>query len=570
MINRELANIFYEMADILEMMEVEWKPRAFRTAARNIETLRDDVKKLYDQKGFKGLKEIPGVGEGIAKKIEEYLKKGKVAEYEALRKKIPAGVEEMMHLQGMGPKKAWKLYKKHKIKSIAELKKAAATGKIASLPGFGKKSADDILRGIALYKGSKERMLLGQALPIARALEAQLKKHKEVKQVCIAGSTRRWKETVKDVDILVVSSQPAKVMDFFTKLPEVKHVLAKGPTKSSVVLREGLNSDLRVLEAKSFGAAMQYFTGSKDHNIKLRQIAIKKGYKLNEYGLFKGKKQVAGKTEQEVYKKLGLSYIEPELRENTGELETKKLPKLVKLQDIKGDLHMHTTYTDGANKPEDMIKAAIAHGYQYVAITDHSKSTYVAGGLTEAQLKKYIAELTKLKKKYARKIRVLIGSEVDILADGSMDYNTSVLKQLDWVVGSLHRGFKSTAKQNTERVIKAISHPQVNAIGHPTGRLINKREAFEVDMDAVFAAAKAHNTALEVNSFPSRLDLKDSNVRAAIQNKVKLVINTDSHSAEHLRYMEFGVATARRGWAEAKDIINTLPWKKFESFIKKK
>jgi len=570
MTNLKIAKILYELADILEMMEVEWKPRAFRTAARNIETYSEDVKDIYKKRGIKGLKEIQGVGEGTAKLIEEYLKKGKISDYEKLRKKIPAGVEEMMHLQGMGPKKAWKLFKKLKIKSIAELKKAAASGKIATLPGFGKKTADDILRGIALYKGSKERMLLGQAMPIAREVEAELKQLKEVKQVSIAGSIRRMRETVKDIDILVVSTRPKKVMDYFTTMRRVKRVLAKGSTRSAVIFREGLNCDLRVIESGSFGAAMQYFTGSKDHNVKLRQIAMKKGYKLNEYGLFKGKKYAAGKTEKEVYKKLGLSYIEPELRENAGEIETKKLPKLVSLKDIKGDLHMHTVYTDGANKPEEMIKAAIAKGYQYMAITDHSKSTYIAGGMDDKTIKKYIVDLTKLKKKYSKKIKVLIGSEVDILADGRLDYSDDILKKLDWVVASVHAGFKKTKQQNTERVLKVISNPHVHAIGHPTGRLINKRNPFEIDLDKVYAAAKENGVAMEINAFPSRLDLKDVHVRKAIENKVKIVINTDSHSTEHLRYMEFGVATARRGWAEAKDVVNTLPWDKLERFINKK
>jgi len=568
MINLELAKIFFEIADIMEMMGVEWKPRAFRNAARNIETYSKDLKDVYKKDGIKGLKEIPGVGEGIAKKIEEYVKTGKVKEFEQLRKKIPAGVEEMMHLQGMGPKKAWQLFKKLKIKNLAELKKAAVSGKIAKLPGFGKKTADDIIRGIALYRGGKERLLLGQALPIARELEADLKKLKEVKQVSIAGSIRRMRETVKDIDILVVSTNPKKVMDYFTTMPRVKRVLAKGSTRSAVVLKEGLNSDLRVIEAKSFGAAMQYFTGSKDHNVKLRQIAIKKGYKLNEYGIFKNKKYIVGKTEKEVYAKLGLPYIEPELRENTGEIGG-KLPELVKLSDIKGDLHMHTTYTDGANSPELMIKTAIDRGYQYMAITDHSKSTYVAGGMDEKTIKKYIVDLTKLKKKYAGKIKVLIGSEVDILADGKLDYSNDILKKLDWVVASVHSGFKKSKQENTDRVLKALSNPHVNAIGHPTGRLINKREPFQIDLDKVFSAAKQNNVAMEINSFPSRLDLKDVHVKNAIENKVKLVVNTDSHSTEHFRYMKFGIATARRGWAQSKDVINTLPWKKFERFIKK-
>lgn len=569
--NLEIARIFYEIADILEMKKVEWKPRAYRRAARSIETSSKDVGEIYKKGGLKALKEIPGVGEAIAGKIEEFIKTGKVKEYEKLKKSVPKGIEKVVNIPGMGPKKALVLFKKLKIKSVKDLEKAARSGKIKGLSGFGEKSEEDILKGIGLLKSSAGKMLLGTALPIAQELISNLNKMKKLKKVSLAGSTRRRKEVVRDLDILGVSSDPKKAMDFFTKLQLVSSVLAKGSTKSSVRLKSGINCDFRVVEEKSFGAALQYFTGSKDHNIKCRQIAIKKGFKLNEYGLFKkkGNKYVCGKTEQEVYKKLGMQFIEPELRENRGEIEAalkKKLPKLVGYNDIKGDLQMHTKYSDGVNTIEQMAGAAMKMGYEYIAVTDHSKSEHIAHGMDEKRLAKYIKEVDKINKRL-KGIKILKGAEVDILKDGSLDYSDKYLKKLDIVLAAVHSRFKSSEKEMTKRILKALENRYVKILAHPTGRVINKRKAYSVNLSKIFEACKANNVWPEINAFPARLDLNDVNARDAIEKGLKLTINTDSHSTDHLRYMEFGIATARRAWARKKDIINALPWKKFEKLL---
>jgi DNA polymerase (family 10) len=569
--NLEIAGIFYEMADILEMQNIEWKPRAYRRAARSIETLSKDVEVIYKKGGLKALKEIPGVGSAIAQKIEEFIKTGKVKEYLKLKKSIPPGVEKMLNIPGMGPKKALVLAKKLKIKSVKDLEKAAKTGKIRKLSRFGEKSEEDILKGIDLLKSSAGKMLLGTAWPIAQELISSLKRLREVQKISLAGSTRRRKEVVRDLDLLAVSSNPKKVMEVFTKLPIVSTVLAKGPTKASVRLKAGINCDLRVVEEKSFGAALQYFTGSKDHNIRCRQIAIRKGLKLNEYGVFnaKTKKYLCGKTEPEVYKKLGMQYVEPELRENKGEIEAalkNKLPKLIGYKDIKGDLQMHTKYSDGANTIEEMAKAAKQMGYEYIAITDHSKSEHIAHGMSEKTLTKYLAEIDKARKR-VKGIQILKGAEVDILPDGSLDYSDAYLKKLDIVIAAVHSRFKSTQAEMTKRIIKALENRHVNILAHPTGRLINKRKQYAINLDKVFDACKANNVWPEIDAFPSRLDLNDVNAKSAIDKGLKLVIDTDSHSKDQLRYMKFGIATARRGWARKKDIINTLPWKKFEKLL---
>jgi len=569
--NTEIARIFYEMADLLDMQGIQWKPRAYRNAARALEAA-EDVEKTYKEGGKKALLDIAGIGEGLGKKIIEYIETGKIKEYEKLTKKLPSGVHEMMHIQGVGPKKAWRLHKELRIKNIEELGKAAQSGRISKLSGFGPKSQEDILKGIEMLQKGAGRMLLGKAWMIAEEIVSRLKKLKEIKAIEPSGSLRRRKETIGDIDILVISTNAAKVMDAFTTMPDVERVLAKGPTKSSVYLREGVNADVRVLEPKSFGAALQYFTGGKEHNIALRQVAIKKGYKLNEYGLFKGSRQIAGKTEEEVYKALGLRWMPPELRENTGEIDAakaNKLPNLIPYDAIRGDLHTHTKWSDGTNTTEEMIQAAVRMGYEYIAITDHSKSEHVAHGMEEKRLLKYVEEIRKLKKRYADKIVVLAGSEVSIMADGALDYADKYLKELDWVVASVHSRFKQPRDEMTRRIIKAMEHPKVNAIGHPTGRLVNVREPYEVDIDKVFAAAKANKVALEINAEPARLDLKDVHIKAGVEKGVFFIINTDAHHEHQLRFMPFGIAQARRGWATADDVINTLPWKRFEKYISK-
>ena len=572
--NLEIARILYEIADILEIKNVQWKPAAYGKAARSIESLSEDIESIYKKKGKKGLDEIPGVGEGIAEKIAEYLETGKIKELENLRKKIPKGLTEIMKVQGMGPKKAAKLYKKLGIKSVKELEKAAKKGKIRKIATFGEKSEEDILLGTGMVRKGKERKQLGVILPIAEEIAGKLKL-KSVKRLDIAGSIRRKKETIRDIDILIVAEKPKEVMDKFTTLDNVKRVLAKGTTKAAILLKEGIAVDIRIIPEKSYGAALNYFTGSKDHNIKLRQIAIKKGWKLSEYGLFRKKGKIetyiAGKTEQELYKKLGMRYIEPEMRENTGEIELaikNKLPKLISYDAIKGDLHIHTKWSDGNNTTEEMIKAAMQMKYKYIALTDHSKSTRIANGLDEKTLIKKLKEIDTLRKKY-RTITIFKSAEVDILPNGKLDYSDETLKKLDFVIASIHSRFKSTKEMMTSRIIKAIENKHVNAIAHPTGRLINKRQPYQVNLDKIFQAAKDHDVALEINAFPSRLDLHDIDVKRALEYKVKLIINTDAHSVAHLQFMKFGIAQARRGWATEKDVLNTFPLNKFKKMIKK-
>jgi DNA polymerase (family 10) len=566
MMNFELAKLFYDLADILEAQGVQWKPAAYRKAARTIESLQEPIEDIYGEKGLKALEEMPGIGESIAEKIVEFIKTGKISAYEKEMKKLPSGFTEMMEIQSLGPKKAKILYQKLKIRSIKDLEKAIKEHKIAKLKGFGPKSEENILAGLEMRKKRKERMLLGEAVPTAEYIVNQLKKLNEIQHISPAGSLRRMKETIGDIDILVVpkDEKPAtikKIMNYFTTLPEVSRVLAKGETKSSVVLKNGIQADVRVLPDKIYGAALQYFTGNIDHNVKLRGIAIKKGFKLSEYGLFdrKTNRLVAGKTEEEIYKKLGLSYMEPELRENTGEIEAAqrgKLPKLVELKDIKGDLHIHTNWSDGSDTIEDMISAARDLNYKYVAFTDHSKSDTIAHGMDAKRLEKYIAAVRSSAKKF-KDIKVLVGAEVYIHADGSLDYSDNILKKLDIVIASIHRNFKMPKEQMTSRILKALSNKYVSIFAHPTTRQIYRREPINFDKKKVFEFCAKNKIALEINAGPVRLDLGDSDIKGAISFGCKLIINTDAHNTNQLNYMRFGVAMARRGWAEAKDIVNT-------------
>lgn len=570
--NSEVAAKLYELADFMEMMGIEWKPLALRKAAKNIEGFPESVEGLARAKGAKGLQDISGVGEGISKKVVEFLETGKMQELESIKKKIPSGVLSLMRVQGLGPKKAWKLYTKLKIDSIEKLEKMARTGKIRQLEGFGEKSEEDILMGLEFYKKGQERMLLGIVLPLAMELEAKVKALPFVEKAVVCGSIRRRRETVKDIDILVLSKKPVEVIDSFASLSDVARVLAKGDTKCSVVLHAGLNCDVRVLEEKSLGAAMNYFTGSKEHNVALREIAVKKGWKLSEYGLFdaKTKKFLAGRTEEELYAYFGMEYVEPELRENTGEIDAamqKRLPRLVPYNSIKGDLHVHTNWSDGANPTEVMVQKALAVGYEYLAITDHSKTSYYANGLDEKRVRGHFKEMDALQKKYEGKIRILKGGEVDILPNGKLDYDNALLKEFDVVIGSIHSSFKQPKKEMTQRLVKAMENPFLTFIAHPSGRLLNQRVGYEWDAERVLEAARSRNVFLEVNSFPSRLDLDDAHIRMAVENKNLLAINTDAHAEANLDFMQLGVAQARRGWAEEKDVVNAWPLKKVEKCL---
>jgi DNA polymerase (family 10) len=567
--NLEIAKIFYEMADILEMQNVEWKPRAYRKAAKAIESLSVDVSEIYKREGLKGLMEIPGVGERLAGKIEEYILTGKIKEYERLKKSLPTGLETLIEIPGLGPKKAIVLFKKLNIKTIEDLKKAASEGKIARLPGFGEKSQENILKGIELFEKGQQRLLLSNAITIANEIIEELKKVKGVERIEPVGSLRRMKETIGDIDILVVAKDPAAVMDKFVSLKNVERILAKGEKKSMVILKGNVQADVRVFERDEFGSALQYFTGNKDHNIELRKVAIKKGYKLNEYGLFKGNKKVAGESEEEIYKILVKNYIPPELRENRGEIEAAiegKLPKLITLKDIKGDFHVHTKYSDGDDTIEEIAKAAKSIGYEFINICDHSKSEHVAHGMEEERLLKQIEEIKQLRKKL--NFNIFAGCEVDILKNGELDYDDEVLKKLDIVTAAVHSGFKMSEKEMTERIVTALNNKYVKIFTHPTGRLINKREPYQINMEKIFEVAAKNKIALEIDAFPDRLDLTDVNVKAAKEMGIKITIGTDAHSVSQLHYMLLGVAVARRGWAEKEDIINTWEIEKIKEYFK--
>ncbi len=564
--NAEIATVLFEIADLLEIKEVPWKPIAYRRAARTIETLAQDIGEVYRVKGVAGLRELSGVGEHIAQKIVEFLETGEIKEYKVLVAQLPKGVEEIMHIPGLGPKRAKVLVQKLHVTNTKELEDACVQHRVCKLAGFGEKSEADILRGITLKAEGKDRVLLGMILSDAQELAKHLKDHAAIEQIEVAGSIRRMKETCRDIDILVTSKSPQEVMDYFTTLHEVKHVLAKGKTKSTVILDSGIQADVRVLHPKSFGAALQYFTGSKEHNVALRVRASKKGYKLSEYGLFDKKgKQVAGRTEKEIYKKLGLEYVLPELRENWGELEVaqkKGIPDLIPYGSMKGDLHMHTTWSDGNASTEVMIQAARDQGYEYVAITDHSVSERIANGLTVKRLLQHKKEVEQLRRKYPA-MTILFGSEVSIKANGELDYPSPVLKQLDWVIASVHSRFKSSKEEMTKRILNAVQNPYVHVLGHPTGRLILSREPYAVDLEQVYQCAVDHQVLLEINASPTRLDLSDINIKQAKEQGACFVISTDSHAKDHLRYMKLGVAQARRGWLESEDVINTFSTKKF-------
>src|SRR3989344_1609076 len=501
MLNYAIAEIFYEIADVLEMLGVAWKPIAYRRAARQLESLGKDVKDIYEEGGLESIQEIPSIGEALAQKIAQYIETGKINEYEKLKAQLPEGLARLFDIESIGPKRAAILYKKLKIESINDLKKAIKENKIAKLAGFGLKSQQNIAAGLDMLQKGKERLTLGEVIQIAQEITSILKKVPGVEQAIPAGSVRRWKETVGDLDILVISKAAEKVMDVFTKMPSVQRVLAKGKTKSAVVLKNGLQTDVRVLEKRSFGAALNYFTGNKDHNVALRRIAIEEGYKLSEYGLFNRKSDrfVAGRTEEELYKKLGLPYIEPELRETRGELDAARkgaLPRLIKLSDIRGDFHTHTRWSDGVNTIEQMARAAQALGHEYICISDHSKTTAVAHGLDIERLEKQIAEIKKLQKQF--KIKIFSGSEVDILGNGELDFPDEILKKLDVVIGSVHSGFKSPREKMTARIVAALQNKYLDILGHPTGRLINVRNPYEVDLKKVFDVAAQNKKIMEI------------------------------------------------------------------------
>ncbi len=570
--NVEIAHLFNEIADFLEVKdENPFRIRAYRRAAQAVEGLSEDVAAIAERGA---LLEVPGIGKDLAAKIQEYLASGKVRYLEDLRKEIPVGVIEMMGIHGVGPKTAKHLYEQVGVDSVEKLEELAKTHRLAGLPGIKAKTEENILKGIDVWRSGRERMPLGTALVLAEAILETLRELREVDQIEAAGSLRRMRETVKDIDILVTSKTPARVMDGFVGLPNVAEVSAHGETKSSVRLRENIAVDLRVVEPDCFGAALQYFTGSKQHNIRVRELAQRKGLKVSEYGVFNEKtnRRVAGKTEAEVYQAVGLPLIPPELREDGGEIEAAlegRLPTLVSLAEIRGDLQMHTTWSDGAHSLAELAEGVRAKGYRYMAVTDHSKSATVAGGMKDAQVLRMIAEVRALSKKM-NVFRVLAGCEVDIRGDGSLDFPDEILRQLDLVLISVHSRFKMSREEMTARIVRAVQHPLVHLLGHPTGRLIGERGAYEVDMEAVLTAARAAGVAVEINASPSRLDLNDLHARRAKELGIPVAINTDAHTIGQLDNMRYGVAVARRAWLTPKDVLNTWTEKHLVSWLDKK
>ena len=568
--NLALARIFSEIADMLEIKEESiFRISAYRRAARAMESLTEDVTEVAARDD---LEEVPGIGTSTAEKIEEYLETGKITYYEELRASLPAGITTLMSVPEVGPKTAVLLYEKLGVTTIDELERAARQGLVRTLPRMGAKTEENILNGIELIRRTKERLPLGQVLPHATEIEDALRALKEVKAISLAGSIRRMKETIGDIDVLVTSSRPARVMDVFTTLPQVQRVLAKGPTRSSVLLEVGIQADVRVVKPESFGAALQYFTGSKEHNVRLREKGVRRGLKINEYGVFrvKDEKRVAGRTEEEVYAALDLPWIPPEIREGQGEVELAekgKLPRLVELPDIRGDLQMHTRWSDGSDSAEEMARAAKERGYEYIAITDHSQSLKFVGGVTVEELREH----AKLVKQVADKvgIAILMGTECEVHPDGSLDYPDEVLKELDIVLAAVHTRFRMSEAEMTKRMIKAMENPHVDVVAHPTGRLLGQRESYSVNVERLVEAARRTGTVLEINAGPQRLDLRDTQARMAQERGVKLAINTDAHTRYQLRYMEFGVGTARRGWVEKKNVINTLPLNDLRAFLRR-
>jgi DNA polymerase (family X) len=570
--NLELSQIFEQIAKILKIKgENPFKIRAYEKITLVLENLPIDIETIYQQGG---LNNIPGVGTGIAKKIEEFLTTGKLEYYEKLKETIPTGVIELLDISEVGPKTAKLLYEQLEIDNIDKLEKAVKEHQIKDLPGMGEKSETNILRGIELYKRRKERFLLGRTLPLAEEMVESLSQLKETNKISFAGSLRRKKETIGDIDILLTSQNPEKIMKTFTSLPQVREILAEGPTKSSIITNDDLHIDVRVVEPISFGAALQYFTGSKAHNIKLRELALKRNLKINEYGVFEVESgnRIAGEKEEEVYQALNLPFIPPELREDRGEIEAaqeNKLPQLIEYSQIKGDLHLHTKWSDGVNTIKQMAEAAKKRGYKYIAITDHSQSLKFAGGLIEERLREQVEEIQKLNQEL-KDFTILSGIEVDIKSDGSLDFSDEILSKLDVVIAAIHSGFKQESKIITERIIKAMQNRFVNILAHPTGRLIGYREPYQVDINEMMEVAAKTGTILEINSYPERLDLNDIYCRMAKDRGVQLAIETDAHSIEGLTFMDLGVAVARRGWLEEKDIVNTLSLDKLLKRLKNK
>ncbi|MBI2167051.1 MAG: DNA polymerase/3'-5' exonuclease PolX [Candidatus Omnitrophica bacterium] len=569
MAKQAVVQILEEIGVLLELKgDNPFKIRAYHNAARVLEGQPENLKTLLETGKLEALK---GIGPGLSEKIHELVQKGRLPYYEKLRKSIPAGVLELLHIPGLGPKRVRVLYDKLKIKSIEALEEACRENRLLKLEGFGEKTEENILHGIRHLKKSAGHFLISFGQAEAEKLLSYLQKQKGVERAEVAGSIRRHREIIKDIDILVTARRPPEIHEAFVKYPPVESVIAHGETKSSIVLRSGIHCDLRTVSEKEFPFALYYFTGSKDHNVALRTIAKRAGYKINEYGLFKGNRLIPCRDEAEIFKKLGFHYIPPELREGEGELEAAKrgeLPRLVEEEDIRGVFHVHSTYSDGVSSLEEMVKTAEGLGYEYVGISDHSQSAKYARGLEPARLRKQQKEIEGLRKKY--KIRIFWGIESDILPTGKLDYPDSILAEFDFVIGSVHSNFNLPEKEQTARILRAMDSKYLTFVGHPTGRLLLGREGYAVGIPKLIEGAKARDVVIELNANPHRLDLDWRFCPTAKRLGVKISINPDAHSVEGLQDMAYGVGIARKGGLEKDDVVNTLPAETIEKFLNRK
>ncbi len=564
--NSDIAKIMRHLGFLTEVGEddanAQFRARAYYRAADTIANLSENVADVYDNGGVAALLEIPSVGKAIAAKIEEYVKTGKVRHLEELKAKVPINIDELYGIEGIGPRTIKALYDKLQVKDLAGLENAAAEGRLQTVPGFTEKKEQDIKKRIEFFRKGKGRRIIGEVYPLVKQIELRLLQAEGVHDAVAAGSVRRMKETVGDIDYLVTADDPEKVMEFFVSMPEVEEIVGRGPAKAFVRLAGGIDADLLVVPKESWGSALQYFTGSKEHSVELRKIAIAKGLRLNEWGVYKGEARVAGATEEGVYQALGLQWIPPEMRENTGEIELAKqgrLPKLVEYGSLRGDLQVHSESTDGTATMEEMARAAKEFGLGYIAITDHTKSLALASGLDENELLEQAGRIAELNDRLKGSFRILSSAEVNVMKDGSLDISSNVLDKLDIVGAAIHSNFNLPVEAQTERLVKAAKNPSVDILFHPTGRLINKREGYPVDIEKVIEVARDTGTILEIDAHYDRLDLKDEYVRMAMKKGAKLVIDSDAHHPIHYAYLVFGIAQARRGWATQMDVLNTLP-----------
>lgn len=567
--NSDISDIFNQIADLLEIKGSNpFRIRAYRNAARTVGGLSQNAADLVAR--GEDLSMLPGIGKDLAAKITEIVKTGRLKLLEELKSEMPAGLSDLMKIGGLGPKRVQVLYQKLGIHDLIGLKKAVSGKKIRELAGFGEKTERAISEEIERREGEGRRVKLNIAEEISNSLVDHLKKARGLKHITVAGSFRRRKETVGDLDILITAAKDSNVMERFVKYEDTEKVISRGQTRSSILLRSGLHVDLRVVPEISYGAALHYFTGSKAHNIAVRKLGVRKDLKINEYGVFKGSRRIAGRTEEEVFRQVDLPFIEPEMREDLGEIEAAlkgELPKLVTTADIRGDLHVHTRLTDGRNTLEEMADAAIKKGYAYLAVTEHSRHVTVARGLKPEELAKSIKEIDRYNT--TSRILILKSIELDILEDGSLDLPDDILKELDLTVCSVHYRFNLPEEKQTERIIRAMDNPYFNILAHPTGRLINERKPYEVNMERIMHAAKERGCFMELNAHPDRLDLLDSHCKMAKDMGVKIAISTDAHRTSGLEFMRFGIGQARRGWIEAEDVLNTRSWEKLKKLLKR-